>query len=109
MPEVSRDEMGRRAFAITKEHAVETAMEKIRKNPASEWQSLSEDDRDLLAFLLGEIWIIVPRSRWESMVFSRVRKADLRLLLAMAQETRNRGHLEELSVHEFSRILQNPS
>jgi len=106
VPEVTRDELGRRMFALNKERAVESAVEKIRKNPESDWNSFSESDRELLAYILGEVWVAVDRSTWNQYVFSRLSRTDVRLLVEIGRDVRRKKHLERNAIEDFERIVR---
>jgi len=90
MPPASDEELGRRRFQLSRERAVESAIEKIRHAPAAEWHSFSPPEYILLREVLGELWISLPRETWERYAFSTLTGRDIRALLTLGH--RARGH-----------------
>jgi hypothetical protein len=90
MPPTSNEELGRRRFQLSREQAVEAAIEKIRHAPAAEWQSFSPPEYTLLREILGELWISLERETWERYAFSTLTGRDLRDLLLLGH--RAKGH-----------------
>jgi hypothetical protein len=83
MSRTSNDELGRRRFQLGKAHAVEEAIEKIRRGPAVDWPSLCGADCRLLREILGELWVCAGRERWEQFTFSTLTHQEIRDLLTL--------------------------
>jgi hypothetical protein len=104
MSRTSDEELGRRRFQLVKEHAVEDAVEKIRRAPAAEWQSFHTPDYLLLREILGEIWICIEHGRWEQYSFSTLTRQDIIDLLALGAGMR--GHtLSCATIEKMETIL----
>jgi len=83
MSRTSNDELGRRRFQLGKTHAVEEAIEKIRRAPAVNWPALSGADSRRLRDLLGELWVCVGKEKWEEYTFSMLTQQEFRNLLTL--------------------------
>jgi hypothetical protein len=81
MPHTSDDTLGRRRFQISRNQAVEAAIEKIRHAPEAEWHSFSSTDYACLREILGELWGSIDHHKWEQYVFSKLTRQDIRALL----------------------------
>lgn len=90
MPHTSDEELGRRRFQVSRDHAVEAALEKIRHAPAADWHSFSGGDYTLLREILSEIWTGLDRNTWKEFAFSTLTRQDLNDLIDIARATR--GH-----------------
>jgi hypothetical protein len=90
MSRTSEEELGRRRFQLSREQAVEAAIEKIRHAPAVEWQSFSGTEYMRLRDILGELWINLEREKWDEYVFSTLTREDIRALLTLGASAQ--GH-----------------
>ncbi len=68
MPRTSDDTLGRRRFQLSRDQAVEAAIEKIRHAPSAEWHSFSGADYTRLRDILGELWISLERQKWDEYI-----------------------------------------
>jgi len=109
MPEVTEDERGRRVFQITREMAVETALEKIRQSVGQDWKLYSVSDIDLLKYMLGESWISMNRSSWGRCTFSRLSREDLDTIIKIGKEVKSRKRMEGDAVREINEVLKKVS
>lgn len=108
MPEITRDELGRRIFEMQEKKAVWDAVEKIRRNLGDTWTSFTQSDHQLLSHLLGQIWVSVSRDEWDSIVFSRMRSEDIEEILGIGKALENREIGERKAVDDIHRILTKP-
>jgi len=106
MPDVTNDERGRRIFQLHKERAVETALEKIRRNPKSGWAAFSPEDIKTLIYILGEAWVSVERRIWEQSSFIRLTRKDLEEIISIGNDAKNKKIREEIAVNKICRILK---
>jgi len=106
MPDVTNDERGRRIFQLHKERAVETALEKIRRNAGSKWATFSHDDIKMLTNILGETWVSVERSTWEQCSFSLLTKKDLDEIISIGNDVRDKKIREEPAINKICSILK---
>jgi hypothetical protein len=106
MPDVTSDERGRRIFQLHKEKAVETALEKIRLNPKSDWAAFSQQDIKSLGIILGETWVSVERSTWEQCSFSSLTRRDLDEIIRIGNDVKSERMREETAVNKISTILK---
>jgi|WetSurMetagenome_2_1015567.scaffolds.fasta_scaffold34759_1 hypothetical protein len=83
MPRTSDDELGRRRFQLSRERAVEAAIEKIRHAPCAEWPSFSSADITSLRDILGELWICLEREKWMGYAFSTLTRQDIRDIITL--------------------------
>jgi hypothetical protein len=109
MPDVTEDERGRRVFQITREMAVETALDKIRQSVGQDWKLYSVSDIVLLKYMLGESWVSMNRSSWGRCTFSRLLREDLDAIIRIGKEVKNRKRLEGDAVREMNEILRRVS
>jgi hypothetical protein len=106
MPEVTRDELGRRIFQINKEKAVESAVEKIRQALGSDWDSLTSSDIAILHDLLGELWIAIGRNRWDEYVFSGLKKKEVQSIISIGVRVKQKNRLEQNEIDEVDGIFR---
>lgn len=106
MPDVTNDERGRRIFQLHKERAVETALEKVRRNLKSEWAAFSPDDIKTLTFILEEAWVSVERRIWEQCSFIRLTRKDLEEIISIGNDVKNKKMREQTAVNKICRILR---
>jgi len=106
MPDVTSDERGRRIFQLHKERAVETALEKIRLNPKSEWAAFSPEDIKTLSNILGEAWVSVERRIWEQSSFIRLTRKDLEEIISIGNDVRDKKIREEPAINKICSILK---
>jgi hypothetical protein len=106
MPDITNDERGRRIFQLHKERAVETALEKIRLNPKSDWATFSQQDIRSLTTILGETWVSVERSSWEQCSFSRLTRRDLDEIIRIGNDVKSERMREETAVNKICTILK---
>ena len=100
MPEARDEEVGRRLFQIHKEKAVEVALEKMRRKMPSEWKSFTSADIDILKHILGEAWVCIKRSEWESISFAELTKKDLEAIILIANQVSNKEKPEKTAIDE---------
>jgi len=105
MPEVKYEEVGRRLFQIHKEKAAEAVVEKIRRKMPSEWTSFTSSDIDLLKHILGEAWVSIKRTEWESISFTKLTKNDLQGIIQVAKQVRNKEKAGKMAIDEISHSL----
>jgi hypothetical protein len=106
MPDITNDERGRRIFQLHKERAVETALEKIRLNPKSDWATFSQQDIRSLTTILGETWVSVERSSWEQCSFSRLTRRDLDEIIRIGNDVKSERMREQTAVNKICTILK---
>ena len=106
MPDVTNDERGRRIFQLHKERAVETALEKVRQNPKSEWSAFSPEDIRTLNHILGEAWVSVERRIWEQSAFTRLTRKHLEEIIGIGNDVKNKKIREDVAVNKICRILK---
>lgn len=106
MPDVTSNERGRRIFQLHKERAVETALEKIRLNPKSDWATFSQEDIKSLTTILGETWVSVERSTWEQCSFSSLTRRDLDEIIRIGNDVKSERMREVVAVNKISTILK---
>jgi hypothetical protein len=86
------DNLGRRRFLLHRDKAVEQALERIRRAPDSQWETLSPEERAGLKGVLTEIWENCERERWQQYCFSTLTYPDILRLIALANEARAQHH-----------------
>jgi hypothetical protein len=106
MPDITNDERGRRIFQLHKEKAVETALERIRLNPKSDWATFSQQDIKSLTTILGETWVSVERSTWEQCSFSRLTRRGLDEIIRIGNDVKSERMREETAVNKICTILK---
>ena len=88
-PEVGDEEIGMRTFQLRKARAVERAMDRLRGGMKADWALLSHNEIEALGWVLGELWAYVARADWDDLHFSKLKYADVRVLLGYAKEIAN--------------------
>lgn len=105
MPEVTREEMGRRLFMVRKEKAVESAIDIIRQKLGQDGITIPVSDIEALQGILGEMWVLLSRSTWEQYSFSRLKKADITEIISIGRGWREKKLTEQQAVDAFNRIF----
>jgi len=105
MPEITQDERGRRIFAIQKQKAVESAVEKIRENMRLDWKVFSSSDIDTLEYILGEVWVSMERRDWEQCAFTLLTRKDLERIIHLGREAKRKEKIERRAVEEVMGVL----
>jgi len=104
MSRTSDDTIGRRRFQLSRDQAVEAALEKIRRAPDADWHSFSGTDYACLRAIFGELWCSLDHRRWEQYAFSSLTRQDLQAILALGAGLPH-GCLSCTTVDEMDRIL----
>jgi hypothetical protein len=104
MSRTSEEELGRRRFQLSREQAVEAAIEKIRHAPAAGWDSFSGTDYTRLRDILGELWVSLEREKWGEYAFSTLTRDDIRDLLTLGASAQGRA-LSRSALEEMDAIL----
>jgi len=104
MPHTSDDTLGRRRFQVSRDQAVEAAIEKIRHATDADWHSFSGTDYTLLRTLLGEMWIYLEREKWKEYAFSTLTRQDIRELITLATAEKGRA-LSRATLEKMDAIL----
>ena len=95
MSRSTEENLGRRRFLIHRDKAIEHALERIRRAPASEWEMLSSEERAGLRAALTEIWENVERERWQQYSFSIVTRSDILALIILGNTIKVRHCLND--------------
>ncbi len=104
MPYTSDDTLGRRRFQLSRDQAVEAAIEKIRHAPDAEWHSFSGTDLACLRTALGELWEVLEHHKWEQYAFSTLTREEIRELLRLCAAASG-GCLSCATVDKMDAIL----
>lgn len=83
MSPTTDDNLGRRRFLLHRDRAIEQALERIRRSPAAEWETLTPEERAELKSTLSEIWDNCGRDRWEQYCFSTISRLDILALISI--------------------------
>jgi hypothetical protein len=90
MPPTTEENLGRRRFLLHRDRAVEQALERVRRSPAAEWETLTHEERTALKNALTEIWHCCGRDRWEQYCFATLSKTDILALITLASGSKGR-------------------
>jgi len=71
----------------------------------SEWKSFTSADIDILKHFLGEVWVCVKRSEWDSISFSKLTKGDLEEIILAAKQVKNKEKLENVAIDEVCTMI----
>jgi hypothetical protein len=89
----TEETLGARMYEMTRQRAVERAIDRLRAGLKVDWQFLTRDDIDNLRWLFGEIWATRDRDEWERFHFSKLDLHDTRILAGHADRLRRHGTL----------------
>jgi hypothetical protein len=89
----TEDNLGRRRFMLHRDKAVEQSLEKIRRAPDAEWETLTPEERAGLKSVLSEIWEGSERGRWEEYCFSVLTKGAILRLVMLGDDIRAKHHI----------------
>lgn len=90
MPDVKRDEVGRRVFQLKQKRSVEEAIAIIRSAQGKRWNDLAEDDVEIFRVVLEEFWLQTDREDWKSFSFSRLSPDDILSIIRMGYSVKNK-------------------
>jgi hypothetical protein len=105
MPDVSRTEVGRRIFQLKKEKSVEKAIDLIRQHLGQDWKSFSQEEIRIVQNLLGNAWVYIERSTWDSFAFSKITDRDMRALIHIGHELELKKIDEKKALNDVTAIL----
>ena len=105
MSNATEDNLGRRRFLLHRDKAVEQAIERIRRSPHAEWETLSPEERAGLRTALTEIWDNCDRDRSEQYCFSTLTRLDILALIALVTGMREKHDPASGAKTEIEAIL----
>lgn len=85
MPDVTKEEIGRRMFQLHKDKSVEKVIQKVKDNLGAEWKSFTEDEVRLLERLLGMAWATLEQPTWEKIPFASMTKEDIKRIITVGK------------------------
>jgi hypothetical protein len=66
----------------------------------AEWKSFTSADIDVLKQILGEVWVCIKRSEWDSISFSKMTMTDLQAIIDIAHQVSRKEKPEKIAVDE---------
>ena len=102
----TEETLGARMYQITRQRAVERAIERLRAGLKVDWQFLTRDDIENLRWLFGEIWATRDRADWDGLHFSKLDLHDTRILAGQADRLRRHGTLRGSTIDLSVAILR---
>ena len=64
-PDYNDEDIGRRAFQIRKERAIERTLDRVRQGLKSSWGMFTHKDVEDLGWMIGELWAFMRvRKKW---------------------------------------------
>jgi len=106
MAEVSRTEIGRRMYSLQKEKNVERVIEKVRKQLGSDWARISQEDQDVLKYMIGEVWVYRERDFWERVQYSRLTVKAILDIVSIGRKLISHESDPRKAVEDASEILR---
>ncbi|OPX66210.1 MAG: hypothetical protein A4E37_02161 [Methanoregulaceae archaeon PtaB.Bin056] len=105
MPDVSRTEIGRRMYSLQKEKNVERVVERIRKQLGADWTHFSQEDQDLLKYVIGELWVYKEREFWDMVQYPRITVIAVLDIIAIGRKSLSHEIDTRKTVEEATAIL----
>ncbi|HIJ06471.1 MAG: Uncharacterized protein XE11_1558 [Methanomicrobiales archaeon 53_19] len=105
MPDVKRDEVGRRVFQLKQQQSVEGAIAIIRSAQGKKWNDISEEDVGSLRLMLEELWLQADRETWKSYSFSRLKLNDILSIVRMGYSVKNGMLPKKEALNQLSEIF----
>ncbi|WP_346866390.1 hypothetical protein [Methanocalculus sp. MSAO_Arc2] len=105
MPEVPRDEIGRRVFQLKQQRSVEQAIAIIRTTLGEKWMSVTEEDLSALRLVLEELWIQTDRTKWKNYSFSRLTFNDVQLMIRIGHSRMRDMMSKKEALQQINQIL----
>ncbi|MDG6250634.1 hypothetical protein [Methanocalculus sp.] len=105
MPDVKRDEVGRRVFLLKQQRSVEGAIAIIRSAQGKKWNDISEEDVGSLRQMLEELWMQADRETWKSYSFSRLTLNDIRVIIQIGYSLKNGMLTKKDAQNQLSEIF----
>ncbi|HOT03650.1 MAG TPA: hypothetical protein PK069_05675 [Methanolinea sp.] len=106
MADMSRTEIGRRMYSLQKEKNVERVIEKIRKQLGSDWVYISQEDQNVLKYVIGEVWVYRERDFWEMVQYTRLTVKAILDIVSIGRKLMSHESDPRKSVEEASEILR---
>jgi hypothetical protein len=91
----TEDNLGRRRYLLERDKAVEESLEKVRRAPNSQWETLSSEERTMLKAVISEIWETCERGHWKQFCFSALTKPDIMRLVFLGNDIKARHHMTD--------------
>ncbi|WP_460371580.1 hypothetical protein [Methanocalculus sp. MC3] len=105
MPDVKRDEVGRRVFLLKQQRSVEGAIAIIRSAQGKKWNDIPEEDVGSLRQMLEELWMQADRETWKSYSFSRLTLNDIRVIIQIGYSLKNGMLTKKDAQNQLSEIF----
>lgn len=87
----TEETLGARMYQITRQRAVERAMDRLRAGLKADWHFLTREEVENLRWFFGEIWATRDRAEWERLHFSKLSLHDTRILAGHADRLHRHG------------------
>ncbi|MCQ1539050.1 hypothetical protein FTO68_08670 [Methanocalculus taiwanensis] len=104
MPDVKRDEVGRRVFQLKQQQSVDGAMAIMRTAQGRKWNDISEEDVGSLRLMIEELWLEVDRETWKRYSFSRLTLNDILSIVRMGYSVKNGTLPKKEALNQLSEI-----
>lgn len=91
-PDYNDEDIGRRAFQIRKERAIERTLDRVRQGLKSSWGMFTHKDVEDLGWMIGELWAFEKRADWEEMHFGKLSPEEVFEIVQTARALRENPH-----------------
>lgn len=106
MPDVKRDEVGRRVFQLKQQQSVDGAMAIMRTAQGRKWNDISEEDVGSLRLMIEDLWLEVDRETWKRYSFSRLTLNDILSIVRMGYSVKNGTLPKKEALNQLSEICR---
>ena len=108
-PDITDEEVGMHAFHLRKRTSVERAMEKIRQGLGRKFLQFTQEDIEILEWVLGETWAMMGFYEWQHIVFSELKSEQLDKIINIGNEIVSHRKKGIIGLEEVHQILKEES
>jgi hypothetical protein len=102
---IDDEELGIESYHVKRQQAVERAMEKARRAIPDMWKQLSQNDLEVLNWILGEVWAFSGRTQWDEIAFSGMTLPALVKMIQIGDQVMHGEKEGRLGFEEVTVIL----
>jgi hypothetical protein len=84
---------------------VERVVERIRKQLGADWTHFSQEDQDLLKYVIGELWVYKEREFWDMVQYPRITVIAVLDIIAIGRKSLSHEIDTRKTVEEATAIL----
>ena len=92
-------------FKYTRKKLLKLQWKKCAERCHRSGRETHSSDIDILKHTLGEAWVCIKRTEWETISFTKLTKNDLQEIIQVAKQVRNKEKAEKIAIDEICNAL----